>query len=93
VTCRDMDDVIGSWTGDSVLEPQPAEHLVHCDNCRGLTLLLHQAGRGGFGPSEILLRRIQARILENLKPIRPLAPSGILLFGCAIIFLSGGCWW
>ena len=87
MTCRDMDDVISSRSGDSVLEPQPAEHLIHCEHCRSLTRLLDKAA-DGLRPSESLLRRIKAGILEDLKPIRPLAPSRILLFGCAIIFLS-----
>ena len=87
MTCRDMDDLISSWSGDSVLEPRPAEHLIHCEHCRSLTRLLDEADEG-LHPSESLLRRIQAGILDDLKPIRPLAPSRILLFGCAIIFLS-----
>jgi hypothetical protein len=87
VTCRDMDDVISSRTGDPVLEPQPAEHLIHCEGCRSLTHLLDKAD-DGLRPSESLLRRIQSGILKDLKPIRPLAPPRILLFVCAIIFLS-----
>jgi hypothetical protein len=87
VTCRDMDNVISSRTSDSVLEPQPAEHLIHCERCRELTLLLDKAD-DGLRPSESLLRLIQYSILKDLKPIRPLAPPRILLFGCAIIFLS-----
>jgi hypothetical protein len=82
-----MDDVISSRSGDSVLEPQPAEHLMHCERCRSLTRLLNEAG-DGLHPSESLLRRIQSAILEDLRPIRPLAPAPVLLFGCAIIFLS-----
>ena len=87
MTCRDMDDVISSRTGDSVLEPQPAEHLIHCEQCRGLTRLLDEVDYGDR-PSESLLRRIQSGILKDLKPIRPLAPPRILLFVCAIIFPS-----
>ena len=87
MTCRDMDDVISSRSGGSGLEPQPAEHLIHCERCHDLTRLLDKAD-DGLRPSESLLRRIKAGILEDLKPIRPLAPSRILLFGCAIIFLS-----
>jgi len=87
VTCREMDDVISSRSSDSVLGPQPTEHLIHCVRCRDLTHLLDKAG-DDLRPSESLLRRIQTGILEDLKPIRPLAPSRILLFGCAIIFLS-----
>jgi hypothetical protein len=87
VTCRDMDDVIISRSGDSVLEPQPAEHLIHCERCRGLTSLLDKAN-DGLQPSENLLRRIQANILEDLTPIQPLAPSRIFFFDCPIILLS-----
>jgi hypothetical protein len=87
MTCRDMDDVISSWSRYSELEAQLAEHLIHCERCRGLTRLQDKAD-DGIRPSESLLRRIEAGILEDLKPIRPLAPSRILLFGCAIIFLS-----
>jgi hypothetical protein len=85
VTCRDMDDAISSRSG--ILEPQPAEHLVHCGRCRDLTRLLDKAGDGSL-PSQSLLRRIQGGILRDLKPIQPLASSWILLFWCAIIFLS-----
>jgi hypothetical protein len=42
----------------------------------------------GLRPSESLLRRINTGIVEDLKPIRPLAPFRILLFGCAVVFLS-----
>src|SRR5882724_3744531 len=87
MNCRDMDDVISSWSGDSVLEPQSAEHLIHCERCRALTHLLDKAN-DGLRPSESLLRWIRAGILDDLKPVRPLAPSRILLFGCAAIFLS-----
>jgi hypothetical protein len=82
-----MDDVISSPSGDSILEPQPAQHLIHCEHCRNLTRLLDQADEG-FRPSDRTLGRIQAGILQNLKPVRPLAPSRILLLGCAIVFLS-----
>jgi hypothetical protein len=85
VTCRDMDDAISSRSG--VLQPEPAEHLIHCEHCQGLTGLLDKADDGSR-PSENLLRRIEDAILEDLKPIRPLAPSGILLFQCTIILLS-----
>ncbi len=87
MTCRDMDDVISSWSADSVLEPQPAEHLIHCEGCRGLTRLLGEADEG-LRPSESLLRRIKAGILEDLEPVRPLASFRMFLFVCAIIFLS-----
>ena len=66
---------------------QEGSHLIYCERCRGLTRLLEKADYG-LRPSESALRRIEAGILEDLKPVRPLVPSRILLFGCATIFLS-----
>jgi hypothetical protein len=82
-----MDDVIGSWSGDSGLEPQHAKHLTHCGRCRALTALLDNTDVG-FHLSERLLRRMQAGILEDLKPVRPLPPPRILLLACLIVLLS-----
>ena len=88
MTCRDMDDVISSHAGDSVLAPQSAAHLVHCARCRSLTRLLDEAAaRDGLDPSESQLLRIQTNIAAGLKPVRPLPLSRIFLFACAIIFL------
>jgi hypothetical protein len=88
VTCRDMDDVISSHAGDSVLGPQSAAHLVHCGRCRGLTRLLDEVADGdGLRPSENQLQRIQTNIAAGLTPVRPLPLSRIFLFACAIIFL------
>jgi hypothetical protein len=72
VTCRDMD-----------------EHLVQCERCRSLTHLLDEFAVGDQpDPSENQLRRIETNIVTSLKPVRPLPPSSIFLFACAIIFLS-----
>ena len=87
MTCRDMDDVISSWSGDSLLESEHAKHLTHCGRCRALTVLLDNA-EVGFHLSERLLRRMQAGILKDLKPVRPLPPPRILLLACSIVFLS-----
>ena len=81
-----MDDVIGSWSGDSVLEPEHAKHLTHCGRCRALTVVLDNTDVG-FHLSEKLLRRVQAG-MDDLKPIRPLPPPRILLLASAIVFLS-----
>jgi hypothetical protein len=60
---------------------------VTCRDLDGLMRLLDIAD-DGIIPSESLLRQINARVLKDLRPIRPLMPSRILLCGCAIIFLS-----
>jgi hypothetical protein len=49
-----MDDVFSSWSSDSMLELQPAEHPIHCERCRGLTRVLNQAD-DGICPSGSLL--------------------------------------
>ena len=88
MTCRDMDDVISSHAGDSVLGPQAEAHLVHCARCRSLTNLLDEVAVGDeLRPSERQLRRIQTDIAAGLKPVRPLPLSRIFLFAFAIIFL------
>jgi len=56
-------------------------------DCRTLLSVLYEGGRL-VSPSQTQLKRIQARIVENLKPVRPLASSRFFLFACAIIFLS-----
>jgi len=87
MTCRDMDGIISSHSGDSLLSPEAAKHIVKCERCRSLVRLLDET-REFPAPSESQLKRIQAGILENLKPVRPLPPSRILLFAFALIFLS-----
>lgn len=57
-----------------------------CGDCRTLVNVLCGDEKPA-APPETQLKRIQARILENLKPVRPLAPSHFFLFACAIIFL------
>lgn len=42
----------------------------------------------GLRPSESQLRRINAGILQDLRPIRPLAPSRILLLWFGVVFLA-----
>jgi hypothetical protein len=58
--------------------------------CRDMDGLMRLLGHDddGLRPSESLLRRINAGILKDLRPIPPLVPSRILLGGCAIVFLS-----
>ena len=88
MTCREMDDVISSHSGDAVLGPQSAAHLVQCARCRSLSNLLDEAAAGdGLRPSESQLLRIQTDIAAGLKPVRPLPQSRIFLFAHAIIFL------
>ncbi len=86
MTCRDIDDLMSSAPGNPVHTPDTVEHLVSCEKCRTLISVLHEGGKLA-APPEGQIKRIQARIVETLKPVRPLAPSRFFLFACAIIFL------
>jgi hypothetical protein len=86
MTCRDIDDLMSSLPGNPVQTPEAVDHLVKCEKCRTLMSVLHEGGNRA-APPEDQIKRIQDRIVENLKPVRPLAPSRFLLFACAIIFL------
>jgi len=86
MNCRDFDDLLSSGAGNYRETPDAAEHLASCDDCRSLMRLLDEsaATQAHF---ESQLKHIQARIVRDLKPVRPLAPYRLLLFTCAIIFL------
>lgn len=86
MTCRDMDDLMSSGPENAILRPEAVKHLVSCPNCRRLKHVLDES-RETSGPSESQLKRIRAGIVDNLQPVRPLAPSRFFLFACAIIFL------
>lgn len=85
MTCRDIDDLMSSAPGNPVRTPEAIEHLAKCGDCRALIGVLYEDGKLA-PPPQSQLNRIHARIIGNLKPVRPLAPSRFFLFACAIIF-------
>jgi hypothetical protein len=87
VTCADIDDLITSGPESLLQEPRAVDHLVRCKKCSTLVRLLQEIGKSP-GPEESQVRRIQARIMENLRPVRPLKPARFFLFACAIIILG-----
>jgi hypothetical protein len=82
-----MDAEIGSFAASSELPPDALEHFIGCTRCRSLMRVLNQ-NEDEPAPSERELQRIREKILVNLKPVRPMPPFRILLFVCALIFLS-----
>jgi hypothetical protein len=85
MTCRDIDELMSSTPGNPMWTPEAIEHLAKCAQCRVL-MSMRCEDEMQAAPPQTQLRRIQARIAGNLKPVRPLAPSRIFLLGCAIIF-------
>ena len=87
MTCREMDGVIGSHSGDLTLPPEAAQHEVDCETCRLLLKALDK-GPTSVGPPEVRLRQIQAAIKEDLRPVRPLASSGVFLLAFMLISVA-----
>jgi hypothetical protein len=86
MTCLDFDQLMNMGPGNALRTPEALEHLRQCQDCRNLTELLNE----GRKPAMMLdqkMKDIQATIITNLKPVRPLAPARFFLFACAIIFL------
>lgn len=87
MTCKDLEAVLNSRTGGLALPPEAAEHVASCPRCRALIRLLDK-GPEVLRPSESRLKAIRASVIQDLKPVRPLAPSGILLAAFAINFAA-----
>ncbi len=92
MTCREMDDVIGSHSGDLALPREGAQHVVECEGCR---LLVRALGKSHTSleahilePPEGRLKKIQAALKEDLRPVRPLASSGVFLLAFMLISLA-----
>src|ERR1700733_8653522 len=87
MTCKDLDAVLNSRTSGLALPPEAAEHIAGCPKCRALMRLLDK-GPEILQPSDSQVKAIHASVLQDLKPVRPLAPSGIFLVGLAISFAA-----
>ncbi len=86
MTCRDVEDIMNRVPGTPARVPEAIQHLIKCQGCRTLMSVLHKGGKT-WALRESQLKQIEARILEDLKPVRPLAPSRFFLFACAAILL------
>src|ERR1700677_2179908 len=87
MTCREMDGVIGSHSADLTLPREATEHVVECESCRRLVKALDK-GHTRLELSEGRLKQIQAAIIEDLRPVRPLASSGVFLLAFMLISLA-----
>jgi hypothetical protein len=67
--------------------PVPAEAAAHISGCERCRLLASSMGRvtDAAPPPSEALKRIEAGILADLKPVKPLAPAGV--FVCALILV------
>ena len=86
MTCRDMDAVIDARVAGGALPPEAATHVAGCDRCRRLLGALDAAG-GSPAPSPERMRQIQASLVEDLQPVKPLASTATVLSALAISFV------
>ena len=87
MTCREMDTVIGSHSGDSTLPPEAARHVAECEGCR-LLVIAFDTANNGLVPSAGRLKQIQTAMVESLRPVRPLASSRVYLLAFTLISLA-----
>jgi hypothetical protein len=87
MTCREIDKVLIYHSTTKELAPEAAEHISQCENCGRLVWVLNES-RAVSSPPADRTKRISAAMLGNLKPVRPLAPARIFIFGFALAFLA-----
>ena len=87
MTCHEMDGVISLRSGTSGFPPEAAKHVAGCERCRRLVRVLDQRPEG-LTPSPGRLKQIQTAMVEDLRPVRPLAPARVFLFAFVIVFLT-----
>lgn len=86
MTCRDMDAVIDARAAGGVLPPEAAAHVAGCDRCRRL-LEAFDAAPGSPAPAPERMHWIQASLLVDLRPVKPLPPAAAVLSALAISFV------
>ena len=87
MTCHEMDGVISLGSGTSGFPPEAAKHVAGCERCRRLVRVLDQRPEG-LTPSPGRLKQIQTAMVEDLRPVRPLASARVFLFAFVIVFLT-----
>ena len=84
--CQEMDEVITSYSTTSGLVPEAVEHIAACERCRRLVEVFDKH-RPALPPPAGQMKRIEAAVLGNLTPVRPLAPARTFLLAFALIYL------
>jgi hypothetical protein len=90
VTCRDVDGLLISGIAGASMPSEASAHIAGCERCRRLVQAMAQTPRVTAPPAE-QLKKIEAGILADLKPVKPLAGTlwlGLLL-AVAVVALIG----
>ncbi len=87
MTCEETVSEIGLGSRNAALNPEVLAHVAACERCLRL-LRTFEGGPGTTPPEPGRWERIQAAILRDLKPVRPLARPVIYVLTFAMIFLA-----
>ena len=90
MTCRDIDDLIDTAPENLGANLQVAEHLDHCRGCSALLGVFDEAAEPASLPLTAL-KPIEACLVKDLKPVRPLASPRFFLLACATISFAVAC--
>lgn len=92
MTCRDIDGLVIPYVSGADIPPEAAAHIAGCERCRRLIQAMRQQPPV-TPPAAGQLKRIEERILADLKPVKPLASAGALwaalLLLAAVVVASG----
>jgi hypothetical protein len=85
VTCADVEGVIMSYAAGMDVPPEAADHIAGCEICRHLiaTIRSHEID----APSRDTLDRIEASILPDVKPVKPLPRPTVRILTFVFILL------
>ena len=75
MTCHRFERWIVPYASGAVVPPEAAAHIEGCESCRKLVAAMREP-TASDRPSPQQLEQIQARLLADLKPVKPLPRSG-----------------
>jgi len=85
VNCRDIDDMVIPYILGKPIPPEAAAHIAECERCRRLAEAIRQAPQVNELPRQ-QLKQIEDRILDDLKPVKPLPAAAVLNLVLLCIF-------
>jgi hypothetical protein len=89
LTCRDAEARIIPYAAGAAIPPQVATHIAGCEHCRRLARAIQET-QPDVPPSPERLKQIEAGILADLKPVKPLVPGGVLFLAvmCVVVVVA-----
>lgn len=84
MTCRDSEGLIIPYASGASVSSEAAAHIAGCESCRRLARAMAQSPQI-VPPLPDQLKTIEARILADLKPVKPLPSARVLAF--ALVFI------